>query len=224
MNDIRDTVDAVEVEGPSKAVGQAIQDAILADLEPVPARSLGARVGAVVGVVALGALLAVASFGATGFERAPTHLAQLGVLGAVTLVGVLALGASFAPFAQSRFGSREKGVLVALWVLGWALYLSSQSSGGSLSLAEGGWGCAVRGLAAGALAAVGMMWVWRRADPWSPRMTGAFIGAAAGCIASAAVGVVCTMPHAGHLMIGHWLAVPLLALGGALVSRRALAP
>jgi hypothetical protein len=69
-----------------------------------------------------------------------------------------------------------------------------------------------------------MMWVWRRADPWSPRVTGAFIGAASGCIATAGVSVACTMQHAGHLMLGHWLAVPLLALAGALVARRTLAP
>ncbi len=68
------------------------------------------------------------------------------------------------------------------------------------------------------------MWVWRKTDPWTPRLSGALIGACAGIIASTSVGIVCAAGHGGHVLVGHWLVVPLLAIAGFAVSRRVLAP
>lgn len=49
-------------------------------------------------------------------------------------------------------------------------------------------------------------------------------GVCAGTIASAGVGIPCPGEHGGHLLVGHWLAVPLLALFGALIGRRVPSP
>jgi hypothetical protein len=76
----------------------------------------------------------------------------------------------------------------------------------------------------GVIGGAAFMWVWRKTDPWTPRLSGAFIGVAAGVVSSAHVGIVCAGDHGGHLMVGHWLVVPLMALLGFLASRRVLAP
>ena len=55
-------------------------------------------------------------------------------------------------------------------------------------------------------------------------MSGALIGACAGAIASAAAGIPRAVEQVDHLLIGHWLAVALLALADALLARRVLAP
>jgi hypothetical protein len=85
-------------------------------------------------------------------------------------------------------------------------------------------GCAARSLGVGAFVWLALAWIWRGSDPWSPRRSGAVLGAVVGCTSCAAVGIACLTEHAGHVVVGHWLAIPLLAALGALLARRVVAP
>lgn len=222
----RDPLPEMSFGSPSAATGEAIREAVAADLEKVVPRSLGTRlVHALVMAVIVG-VLTIASFGPnafTGSFAAPELLA----VGALVAVGAVVLvGAAF--WSRLEAVSRDGRALVVLGILAaWSIYLLTDAADADLSTALEGasLGCGLRSLGAGVLGGAAFMWVWRKADPWTPRVTGALIGTCAGVVASAHVGVVCSgAQHGGHLLVGHWLAVPLTALVGVLVSRRVLAP
>jgi hypothetical protein len=123
-------------------------------------------------------------------------------------------------------GRDTRIVAVAMIIAGWALYLVSTNNqvAWSSALNAMAGGCAMRSIGAGMLGGAAFMWVWRKSDPWSPRVSGALIGACAGIIASAHVGIVCAGGHGGHVLVGHWLVVPLLAIAGFAIAPRVLAP
>ena len=234
MTDSHERIDAnLAPVDPSEETRAAIRAAVEESLEPVRALGLQTRVLLVAAAGVLALLVAVSSFGASGvgslgLGEAPCNVQGCVAAIVVALTGTLALGISFNPSWRSRVAPRDKVALVAMLVAAWTFYVLAPHAGGGLGalLAVDGFafGCGARALGAGLVAGGLMTWIWRRADPWTPRESGALIGAAAGCIGAAGVGIPCASAHIGHLAIGHWIVVPVLAIVGALMARRTLAP
>jgi len=211
-------------EGPSAATRDAIRAVIAAELAPVRSRSLGER-ALLVGTAALVAVVLVAP--------SPAVRGLKPAYGGALLVGVLAVVAatasivtSFAPFGGRRLGARSKVVLAATILAGWLVYVVSIAHGATVAgvVETTAIGCGVRSFIAGLLLGAVAFQVFRHADPWAPRQSGALIGMAAGCVTAAGVGVGCASCDLGHLLVGHALGLPVLALIGALAARRRLEP
>ncbi len=211
-------------DGPSEATSKLIRQAVADEMKPVQSSSVYQR--ALAGLVAALATVAVVmvSYGQEGVHAlsSPRGLMAVAVLGA--LMATTLVVAMFVPRLQRGLGWGGRALLAAAVVSGWALLLWFFSGGDACAGGGLGYGCGLRALGGGLIAAAATMWVWRKTDPWSPRAGGAIVGATAGSIACAAVNVACATHDAGHIIVGHWLAVPLLALVGALAAPRVLRP
>lgn len=212
--------------GPPVAIRDAIRAVVAADLAPVRARSLRARVLVVVAAAAATIALTAPTFGMNLTGTVPEYGRASIVAALVALLGILAIVGSFAPLGGLRLGPRAKLVTLGALLAGWAAYLvtiaTTSSSGAMAGMAATA--CATRSAVPGMLAGIISIWAFRHADPWTPRRTGALVGAAGGCIAAAGSGLSCGSLELGHLLLGHGLVVPLLAVLGALTARRALRP
>lgn len=211
---------------PGAATRDAIRAAVEADLAPVRARSFGVRAAIVVAGVALAVATAAPAFGMNPAGATPDR-ERATIAGAVmTLVGTLAMVGAFAPSGRPRLGARGKLVALGVLLVGWTGYLLviATAPAPASGLQTGALACGLRSIMSGLFAGFAAIWAFRYADPWTPRRTGALIGAASGCIAAAAVDIGCGVSDLGHLLVGHGLVVPLLAVAGALVARRTLRP
>ena len=213
-------------EQPSDATRQAIREAVHADLQPVEAVSMKKRALFVLGIGVASAMLAVISYGGAGLQGLAKHAASTVVTAVVALLATLAIAGSFTPTLQAKLGRSHRGLVLASLVVAWTVYLASNITDQALGTALAGpaIGCCLRSLLSGLLGCSAFLYIFRRTDPWTPRISGALLGACAGTIASAGVGIPCPSETGGHLMVGHWLAVPLVALFGALAARRVLEP
>ncbi|RLB62971.1 MAG: hypothetical protein DRI90_07885 [Deltaproteobacteria bacterium] len=214
------------MESPSADTSAAIRQTVMADLRPAGSRSAAGRAGLVMLTGALGVVGVVASYGRPGLPGSHQQMTAAVVSGLMVVLAGLALGGAISPGTIGLPSRRSRGVLVAGLVAAWTLFvfINAATSGGEHECPNSPFSCVLRSLAAGVLIGGAWLWLWRRTDPWTPRVGGALIGACAGCIASAGVGVACLTTATQHLVIGHLLAVPVLAIAGVLVARRFLAP
>lgn len=225
MGGERESLPELSFDGPSSDTRNAIREAVAADLDKVVPRSLGTRiVHGIIAAVIVGALT-MASFGPSALTSTLARSDGLVIGLVITTLVVLYASSAFMPRLE-RVGRDTRLLAVVGIIAVYAIYLVSSVSEPAWASALGGMaiGCGVRSLAAGAIGAGAMMWIWRRSDPWTPGLSGALIGACAGIVASTCVGLVCTGGHGGHMLTGHFVAIPLLAIGGFVVSRRVLAP
>ena len=213
-------------EGPSAATSDAIRRAVHADLCPVKRRSLGRRMLFVLAAGLATGLLVVVSYGGFGFTGMSRHVAATVVCSLLAGLAAIALGGSFTPKVTALPPGSTRMLLLATLVVTWSLYLVAGVADEAMAtaLSASSVGCGLRSTLAGAVGAGAFMWIWRKTDPWTPRLSGALIGACAGAIASAGVGIPCPPEQGGHMVVGHWLAVPVLALLGALMAPRVLSP
>lgn len=213
-------------QGPSEATRKAIFSAVMADMRPVRPLNLRTRAMLVLVVALLAAGVSVVSFGMIGITSCAHHSGDVIAAGIVAGVAALAIAGSQSARLQGALQRTNRGLLLVALLIAWTLWVLSglQGAGMHTALTAGSLGCGLRSLFVGALAFGGFAFIWRKTDPWSPRLTGALMGACAGLVASAGVGMVCPPSLGGHALVGHWIAVPLLAGFGALVSRRVLAP
>lgn len=84
--------------------------------------------------------------------------------------------------------------------------------------------CGVHSLLFGTAASVVLFTLWRRTDPFSPRLTGALTGLAGGLVGAVALDMTCANDEAWHLWLGHGVSLALFVVGGWLAGRRWLAP
>jgi hypothetical protein len=84
--------------------------------------------------------------------------------------------------------------------------------------------CGIHALLFGAMASAALFILWRRTDPFSPRLTGALTGLAGGLVGAVALDMTCTSLEAWHLWLGHGATLLALVLGGWVIGRKWLAP
>jgi hypothetical protein len=84
--------------------------------------------------------------------------------------------------------------------------------------------CGIHALIFGAIAIVTLFVVWRRTDPFSPRLSSAVAGLAGGLVGAMAMDMTCPHMEAWHLWIGHGITLVALVVGGWFAGRRWLAP
>jgi hypothetical protein len=140
---------------------------------------------------------------AAGFLRPP------GRRGVATARLALAVGVPVLFLAYLAFAASEQLPL--------GEFFSAGHGGGAL-------GCGLHALLFGAISGGGTLFLWRRTDPFSPRVSGALAGLAGGLAGAVTIGVTCPSGETWHLWLGHGAAVATLAVAGALLGRRVLSP
>ncbi len=199
---------------------------MVADLKPVHPPSALGRAGLVMVTGAVGVASVVTTFGMASLSGTRSQIIAAIVSGVMVMAAGIALGGALSP-ATSRLPSRRSRALLILGLVAvWTLFIFANGalSTGANECPNSLWSCLTRGLVTGTVLLGAWLWIWRRSDPWTPRVGGALMGALAGTIASAGLGVACLTTSSLHLLSGHWLIVPLLAGAGCLLARRAVAP
>ncbi len=220
-----------EQPAPSAAVGAAIHRICTADLRPVKTRSIVDRI--VRSIALSGGLFAVLL--ALGWKLHPPHRAV-----AVALAGALVWGVAQASVIFVGLG-RAPGKRAHRWIR-WAVVFAvplaffvhlTVASDVTLSIRDFIMSprslrhtivCGIHALVFGLMAVVALFVMWRRTDPFSPRLSGAVAGLAGGLVGAVALDMTCPHLEAWHLWIGHGLTLVALVVGGWYAGRRWLAP
>ena len=84
--------------------------------------------------------------------------------------------------------------------------------------------CGVHAILFGVMAIATLLVMWRRTDPFSPRLSGAVAGLAGGLVGAVALDMTCPNLEAWHLWIGHGLTLVVLVVAGWYAGQRWLAP
>jgi hypothetical protein len=84
--------------------------------------------------------------------------------------------------------------------------------------------CGVHTLLFGGAASFVLFLLWRRTDPFCPKLTGALTGLAGGLVGAVALDLVCVSNEGWHLWLGHGLTLLAFVFGGWLAGRRWIAP
>lgn len=84
--------------------------------------------------------------------------------------------------------------------------------------------CGAFSFVIGAAAALGIAALWRRTDPFTPRLSGALAGLLGGLAAAIPIGLVCPGTDGWHLWSAHGISLVLVILMGTLLGRRWLSP
>lgn len=202
-----------------------IRDRVAADL--APRRGPTGRSRWLFGLLAAGAML-----------MAVTVMMGAQVMSQPIRSGVIALGGlslvAAATFtALVRSGSARVGVGarlalallpgLAFVVLAWIAYgvmPPVAATGAHVSTPA----CLVRGLMLASIPMTVLVVLWRRTDPFTPRLTGAIIGGWAGLTGTIGLTMACPSTDLVHIIVGHGAAIVGGALIGSLLGRRLLRP
>jgi hypothetical protein len=84
--------------------------------------------------------------------------------------------------------------------------------------------CTALSVTIGSLCLVGTLFLWRRTDPFSPKLSGLIAGLAAGIMGASAAELMCPVKETWHLMIAHGAVIGLLSGAGYWLGRRFLSP
>lgn len=214
-------------KAPPPTCGAAIHRECTQDLAPCRSFSRRARVVAGFLVVAL----VFAAF--LSSARRP-----LGGFGAAALFGaagwaLIQLVILFLSFGRKSVPSNGVRFLVLLCVpLAFLGYLTLGNSG-HLPLSEflnhsdeshHVLHCGLISFATGAFAALGILLLWRRTDPFTPRLSGALAGLIGGMAAAIPIGLICPGKECWHLWLGHGLSLLAVIGVGAVLGRKWLSP
>jgi hypothetical protein len=216
---------------PRPEVSQAIRQHCTRDLCSKRGLSPRSRVGVSLLVCAtvIGSLL----FLTRHHVRPPGALraAIFGVVGWVLVQGlVLAVGLGAPPGRRiTRTLRMAIAISVPLAFLFYLWHAAGYSLPVSKFVSEGQhakWaaGCGFVTFLFGAAASACLMLIWRRTDPITPRLSGAFAGLVGGLTGAVAAGCACPSQEGWHLWLAHGLTVVALVCAGGLFGRRWLAP
>jgi hypothetical protein len=217
-----------EANLPSTACNQKIHSTCTKDLQACQAMSARHRslislgILLVVGV----ALLILARRGLSGVTAA----ALWGAMGwAIVQTAILFLG-----LARRHAGSSTRvrlglTLLVPLLFFGYLTLIrtSSPPIGEFMAHSENtghALHCGMFSFVIGALAACGILFLWRKTDPFTPRLSGSLAGLLGGLGAATPIGLVCPGTDCWHLWLAHGVSLILVVGMGAMLGRRWLSP
>jgi hypothetical protein len=84
--------------------------------------------------------------------------------------------------------------------------------------------CGMFSFVIGAFAACGILFLWRKTDPFTPRLSGSLAGLLGGLGAATPIGLVCPGTDCWHLWLAHGVSLILVVGMGAMLGRRWLSP
>lgn len=216
---------------PPESVGDAIRRACTSDLERKSPVDAVRRV--LLSVLISGGLFATLL--AIGWMRHPPEKAVL-----MALLGALAWGLIQASVLFVGHG-RPPGLRSGK-VLRWAAVLAvpaiflvhlTLTTGSALSFHDflevqrsvrSTVVCGIHALLFGAWASIALFALWRRTDPFNPRLTGALTGLAGGLVGAIALDMTCTNDEAWHLWLGHGATLMAFVIAGWFAGRKWLSP
>jgi hypothetical protein len=204
-----------EAKLPSSTCNQKIHSTCTKDLQACQAMSARRRslISLAVLLVVGTALLILTRRGLSGVTAA----ALWGALGwAIVQTVILFLG-----FARQQSGSSTRvrlgmTVLVPLLFFGYLTLIrtSSPPLGEFIAHSENtghALHCGLFSFVIGAFAACGILFLWRKTDPFTPRLSGSLAGLLGGLGAATPIGLVCPGTDCWHLWLAHGLS---LVVGG----------
>ncbi len=216
---------------PRACVGDAIRCTCTKELAPKAPHSATKRV--MISIAASGSIFVLLL--AVGWMRHPpkdaVYLALLGALAwgiAQALLLFLAVGK---PPGQRFSKSLRWAALLAVPMV-YVLHLLF-SSGSVLSFHDflvvprsvhSTVVCGVHSILFGAAASIVLFVLWRRTDPFCPKLTGALTGLAGGMVGAVALDMTCANDEGWHLWLGHGLTLIVFVFGGWFAGRRWIAP
>jgi len=121
-------------------------------------------------------------------------------------------------WAALTFAAVAPAVAFVLWRYG----LGSLYQLAGPSPAHLGYRCFAMSVTTGGLLLFSALMAWRRADPMTPRATGAAFGAGAGLGSALLIDLWCPVSYVPHLLLGHVLPIAVLAAAGAALAGRIL--
>ena len=208
---------------PPRELGARIVSQCTRDLGPARGWSQTARWAITLAtVVSTSAVLSLLRFNGSTDQRRTLTLAFLWTLGIV-------VGSVFVLLRPPgrRPSSATQKTLLALGLASFLAYLGSlveRVSGLGAALSQPTYACALYALATSSVTVVLLMLPWRRTDPLSPSLTGAFLGLCGGLAAGLAVAMGCPNHEAWHLILGHGLALTFIVPAAGWLGQRWLSP
>jgi hypothetical protein len=184
---------------------------------------------AICGVLIVVLLLAVVALASGHLGYAYAYGAVWGVMGwALALLALLAVG--FSP-RLVNFRLWRIAIVIGLPVSFYVYVAYNSSALSSLSAFLGSPSdfshaaqCGLLASILGSVSAMGLMFMLRGSDPFCPRVSGALLGLIGGVVGALSTEVVCPGQVVWHSMLGHGLSLFAVALVGAMIGRRVLAP
>jgi hypothetical protein len=212
---------------PSSACNKQIREACTSDLKACHAMSAKARSLASLGLLLfvgvsvlllsrqqLSGFTAAALWGATGW--------------AVIQVLLLLLGLTRQRTSSARTRLGLALLVPAAFLLYLTLIRSSTSSFAAFmhqpQQTRHALHCGAFSFVIGAIAAISILLLWRRTDPFTPRVTGSLAGLMGGLAAATPIGLVCPGTDGWHLWLAHGVSLILVVALGAVLGRRWLCP
>lgn len=210
---------------PRDSVLTSIQKELHQDPTSYRSLSRGARVGLSAGALVLG--LVFTSVNAIFSNPGALAIAAAGL--SLSFVGLLLAGT--VPMAEHRLGIGGRRTIVL--ALGLFLFVALALHADSyLSMAQfldddsvrRATKCASHALLSGVVGAACLMFLWRRTDPFSPGVSGAFFGLAGGIMGALSVEILCAHREGLHLIVGHGASALILTGACMLLGRKWLSP
>jgi hypothetical protein len=218
-------------ENPPPEVQEAIRHTCTDDLTPKTCCSLRRRLAMSIAIsVVLFAILLMVGWTRHPPKSAVTLALVVAALWAVVQASVLLVGCGRPPGKRGYPYLRwlVTAVVVSAFFAQLTLGSTSQLAFDQFLVAprslRGTVVCGIHSILFGSLSMASLLWVWRRTDPFTPRLSGALMGLAGGLVGAIALDMVCASREAWHLWLGHGAALLVMVLAGWLLGRRCLTP
>ena len=223
MNEEQRLIPRIGVEPPPE-VSARIRERCTQDLQPARGLSAASRWAVGVAIVAATMVSVVAVYG-TSSASAPLERALSGLAVAVALIAAgTFVGLGRGGPARVSVGTRAVMALGPLVLFFGFVWLTSALSLFDVAGGSARQTCLFEGALIAAVPMTALLLLWRRTDPFAPRLTGALIGGWAGLTGAVGLSMACPSTDAVHLLFAHGAAVLGGSAVGAWLGRRLLSP